>query len=147
MKNKVSIEDGIIDVYKYFDDKKFRLPEDITDLPPDDLRACHKYWGENYVFCMNKLSFMQAKINNDTAEMRRYLTAAFEKSFDPEAEKGDFDPVDFKITRTTPRDSTYIIVGEETDRSWEGESFKTRYEFTVIKESGSWLIDRRKNLP
>ncbi len=63
-KKKISIVDGIIDVFTYFDDKRFHLPDDITDLPPDDLRACHKYWGENYVFCMNKLSFMQAKIKN-----------------------------------------------------------------------------------
>ena len=63
-KSTVSIEDGIINVYTYFDDEKFRLPEDITELPPDDLRACHKYWGENYVFCMNRVSFIQGKIKS-----------------------------------------------------------------------------------
>ena len=70
---KVSIADGIIDVYEYFDDEKFRLPADITELSPNDLRACHAYWGENYVYCMNKVGFIQASIKDVEAKRsKRY---------------------------------------------------------------------------
>lgn len=73
VKGKISISDGIIDVYEYFDDERFRLPEDITELTANDLRACHKYWGENYVYCMNKVGFIQASIKDVEAKrIKRY---------------------------------------------------------------------------
>ncbi len=73
MINKKSIEDGIIDVYKYFDDENFRLPPDITELSPNELRACHAYWGSNYVFCMNKVGFIQARIKDtESRRNKRY---------------------------------------------------------------------------
>lgn len=93
------------------------------------------------------ISFMQARIHKDAAEMRKYLTEAAAKAFDPDLEfQGDFDPIDFKIVKTDANSKGFLIIGDETDRSWEGNNFTTKWQFQVILEGGSWLIDHRKIL-
>lgn len=95
------------------------------------------------------ISFMQARIAKNVTEMRRYMTEKAAKAFEPDLEfQGDFDPIDFKILKTELTiDRGYIITGDETDRSWEGSNFVTSWQFQVILEGGSWLIDHRKVLP
>lgn len=93
------------------------------------------------------ISFMQARIKKDITEMRKYLTEANAKEFNPDLEyQGDFDPVDFRIIKTESTLQGYTIIGDETDRSWQGNRFRNRWEFQLILESGNWLIDHRKVL-
>jgi hypothetical protein len=50
-----------IDPFRFFD-KDYKLPQDITALSASDVRKCHSYWGEQYVFCQSRVAYYEAQV-------------------------------------------------------------------------------------
>ena len=51
----------IIDPFRFFD-VDYKLPQDITALSASEVRKCHSYWGEQYVFCQSRVAYYEANI-------------------------------------------------------------------------------------
>ena len=62
---------------RYFDKKEFWIPEDISGVSSTRLRGMHSYWGENYVFCMSRVSIIEAKLK----ELRQRRRVIFNNKF------------------------------------------------------------------
>ncbi len=91
-------------------------------------------------------SFMQAKIDKSAAEMRRYITPAYDKVFDPEQEFAVTDTysIDFKITKTeSVNENEFAINGDEIGKDLTGAKFTNKWLFKIVKYEGDWLIDNR----
>lgn len=59
--NKRKDAKNLIDPFRYFDEE-YKLPADITSLPPNMLRERHAYWGEQYVFCQGRVAYYEARV-------------------------------------------------------------------------------------
>lgn len=95
------------------------------------------------------MSFMQARIDQSAAAMRRYITPGYDKVFDPEQEFAVTDTysIDFKISSTKAvSDKQFEIEGVETGKDITGAKFENKWWFKVIKHEGDWLIDNRRLL-
>ena len=43
-------------------DKQYKIPVDISDMAPNDLRNSHSYWASQWVFCNTRLSVATAEL-------------------------------------------------------------------------------------
>jgi len=94
-------------------------------------------------------SFMQARIDRNGAEMRRYITPGYDKVFDPEQEFAVTDTyaIDFRITKTESKEAgAFEVNGDESGKDLTGAKYVNKWWFKVIKLEGAWLIDNRKLL-
>lgn len=94
-------------------------------------------------------SFMQARIDQNATEMRRYITPGYDKVFDAEQEFAVTDTysIDFRITSTKDISAKeFQIEGVETGKDITGAKFENKWWFRVIKYEGDWLIDNRRLL-
>jgi len=94
-------------------------------------------------------SFMQARIDRNGAEMRRYITPNYDKVFDPEQEFAVTDTyaIDFRLTKSESKEAdAFEISGDESGKDLTGAKYINKWWFKVIKSEGAWLIDNRKLL-
>lgn len=69
-KKKVSLEDNLADVFRYFD-RKYKIPNDISRLSPNELRKLHSYWGQSYVYAQSMTANYEARLKSLQTERRQ----------------------------------------------------------------------------
>ena len=74
----IKLPDLEIDPFRFFNEE-FKLPEDITSLTPEQLRACHSYWGEQYVYSQSRVSFFETRLTNINRKRRLRSNQLFVK--------------------------------------------------------------------
>ena len=91
--------------------------------------------------------WMNALKDKDYQGMSQYMTSEAYQKIKPEDFEGDYEMVDFVITKTNRINSTeFEVFVTESDEWSDGAKTTTERLFSVVRVSSKWLIDNQRTM-